>query len=123
MKKTYPLEDLDCAACAAEMEEAASHVPGVQAIRVDYLKMALTLTAEDDVFDKVYQDVVVTCAKVEPECKISATPVDPHSLSSGKSSHKHHAHDHDHEHEHHDSCGWRSLRRRGRLSQPPSRQR
>ncbi len=49
MKKTYPLEDLDCAACAAEMEEAASHVPGVQAIRVDYLKMALTLTAEDDV--------------------------------------------------------------------------
>ena len=105
MKKTYPLEDLDCAACAAEMEEAASHVPGVQAIRVDYLKMALTLTAEDDVFDKVYQDVVVTCAKVEPECKISTTPVDPHSLSSGKSSHKHHDHDHDHEHEHHDSCG------------------
>lgn len=105
MKKTYPLEDLDCAACAAEMEEAASHVPGVQAIRVDYLKMALTLTAEDDVFNKVYQDVVATCAKVEPECKISATPVDPHSLSSSKSSHKYHTHDHDHEHEHHDSCG------------------
>ena len=32
------------------------HVPGVQAIRVDYLKMALTLTAEDNVFDKVYQE-------------------------------------------------------------------
>ena len=114
MKKTYPLEDLDCAACAAEMEEAASHVPGVQAIRVDYLKMALTLTAADEDFDKVYDAVVATCAKVEPECKISKTPVDPHTLSSAKPAKKAHKHDacdcghcdgvdgcHEHEHHHH----------------------
>ena len=37
MKKMYMLEDLDCANCAAKMEEAISKIDGVTYARVSYL--------------------------------------------------------------------------------------
>ena len=43
MKKTYMLEDLDCANCAAKMEEAISKIDGVPYARVRYLAQKLTL--------------------------------------------------------------------------------
>ena len=60
MKKTYMLEDLDCANCAAKMEEAISKLEGVTYARVSYLAQKLTLEAE----------VVKTCKRVEPDCRI-----------------------------------------------------
>ena len=43
MKKMYMLEDLDCANCAAKMEEAISKIDGVTYARVSYLAQKLTL--------------------------------------------------------------------------------
>ena len=70
MRKQYLLEDLDCAHCAMEMEEAARKVPGVDYVGVNFLTMRLTLEAADDVYDRVFRDVVKVCRKVEPDCKI-----------------------------------------------------
>ena len=42
MKKMYMLEDLDCANCAAKMEEAISKIDGVTYARVSYLAQKLT---------------------------------------------------------------------------------
>ena len=47
MKKMYMLEDLDCANCAAKMEEAISKIDGVTYARVSYLAQKLTLEADD----------------------------------------------------------------------------
>lgn len=82
MKKSFALTGLDCAACAAEMEEAASRLPGVESLRVDYLNQRLTLTAPDDRFEQVFQAVVAACAKAEPSCQISRTPLSARELSS-----------------------------------------
>ena len=34
MKKTWPLENLDCANCAAKMEAEMAKLPGVDSVRV-----------------------------------------------------------------------------------------
>ena len=70
MKKMYMLEDLDCANCAAKMEEAISKIDGVTYARVSYLAQKLTLEADDARFDQIVKEAVKACKKVEPDCEI-----------------------------------------------------
>lgn len=70
MKKKFKLEDLDCANCAAKMEEAIKKIPGVNDAVVSFMAQKMTIDAEDDKFDAIMGEVVKTCAKVEPDCKI-----------------------------------------------------
>lgn len=70
MKKMYMLEDLDCANCAAKMEEAIKKIEGVTYARVSYLAQKLTLEADDAVYDAVLAEVVRTCKRIEQDCTI-----------------------------------------------------
>ena len=70
MKKMYMLEDLDCANCAAKMEEAIKKIEGVTYARVSYLDQKLTLEADDAIYDAVLAEVVRTCKRIEPDCTI-----------------------------------------------------
>lgn len=70
MKKTFKLQDLDCANCAAKMERAIAKLEGVQAVGVNFMTQRLTVEAADEQFAEVMDRVVKTCAKVEPDCKI-----------------------------------------------------
>ena len=68
MKKTYKLIDLDCANCAAKMENAIRKLPGVTGATVSFLTQKMTIEADD--VDAVMKDVVKVCRKVEPDCEI-----------------------------------------------------
>ncbi len=70
MKKKFKLEDLDCANCAAKMEEAIKKLPGVHDASVSFMHQKMTVDADDDRFDDIMKEVVAVCAKVEPDCKI-----------------------------------------------------
>lgn len=70
MKKKFKLEDLDCANCAAKMEDAIKKIPGVNDANVSFMMQKMTVDAEDDKFDAIMEEVVHICAKVEPDCKI-----------------------------------------------------
>lgn len=70
MKKKFKLEDLDCANCAAKMEETIKKIPGVNDANVSFMTQKMTVDAEDDKFDDIMKEVVSVCAKVEPDCKI-----------------------------------------------------
>ncbi len=70
MKKKFKLEDLDCANCAAKMEEAIKKIDGVNDASVSFLTQKMTIDARDDEFDGIMKEVVKVCAKVEPDCKI-----------------------------------------------------
>ncbi len=70
MKKKFKLQDLDCANCAAKMEDAIKKLPGVQDATVSFMTQKLTIVAEDDRFDDIMKKVADVCAKVEPDCKI-----------------------------------------------------
>ncbi len=70
MKKKFKLEDLDCANCAAKMEEAIKKLDGVSDASVSFMAQKLTVEAEDDRFDEIMRKIISICAKVEPDCRI-----------------------------------------------------
>ena len=70
MKKTYLLDELDCANCGAKMESAIAKIDGVKSVSVSYITQKITLEAEDDVFEDVLKKAVKICKKIEPDCKI-----------------------------------------------------
>ena len=70
MRKVFKLQDLDCANCAAKMEDAIKKIDGVNDATVSFMMQKMTVDAEDDKFDAIMEEVVRVCAKVEPDCKI-----------------------------------------------------
>lgn len=70
MKKSFVLEDLDCANCARKMEEAIAKIDGVESVNVSFISQKMTIEAGDTVFDDIMKKVVKTIKKVEPDCKV-----------------------------------------------------
>ena len=70
MKKTYKIE-VDCANCAAKMEDAAKKIEGVANATVNFmtLKMIVEFAEGADV-KAVMGNVLKACRKVEPDCEI-----------------------------------------------------
>ena len=66
MKKTYKI-DVDCANCAAKMEDAANKVNGVKAASVNFMALKMKVEFEDGVEpNEVMKNVLADCRKVEP---------------------------------------------------------
>lgn len=70
MKKTFKLEDLDCANCAAKMEAAIAKIPGVNKVTVNFMAQKMILDADDDKFEAILKEAQKTIKAVEPDCSI-----------------------------------------------------
>ena len=70
MKKKFKLQALDCANCAAKMEESIKKIDGVNDAVVSFMTQKMTVDADDERFDEIMDEVVRVCAKVEPDCQI-----------------------------------------------------
>ena len=65
------LEDLDCANCAAKMENGIKKLDGVKDCSVSFMTQRMTVEAEDGVdLDELMKRVVKLCRKVEPDMRI-----------------------------------------------------
>ena len=71
MKKKFKLTDLDCANCAAKMEDAIKKLDGVNDASVSFMMQKMTIDADDARFDEIMREVVEICKKVEPDCIIN----------------------------------------------------
>ncbi len=70
MKKTYKIE-VDCAACALKMEDAAKKVEGVLDVGVNFMSQKMQVEfAEGSDVKAVMEKVVKACKKVESDCEI-----------------------------------------------------
>ena len=70
MKKTFKLIDLDCAHCAAKMEEAVKKIDGITGATVSFLTQKMTIEGDDGRFDAIVQEAVKACKRVEPDCEV-----------------------------------------------------
>ena len=70
MKKTYALDELECANCGLKMEEAVRKIEGVKSVNISFMTQKITLEADDADFDRVLKEAVKACKKVEPDCQI-----------------------------------------------------
>ena len=70
MKKTYLLEGLDCANCAAEVERNVGKLDGVNSASVNFLTLKMVLDVNEEGFDETYKKIVKTVKKTEPDVEI-----------------------------------------------------
>lgn len=70
MKKRFKLVDLDCANCAAKMEDAIKKVDGVKDATVSFVMQKMTVEADDARFGDIMEEIVKVCKRVEPDCEI-----------------------------------------------------
>lgn len=70
MKKTYKIE-VDCASCAAKMEEAAKNTVGVTDAVVSFMTQKMKVEFENGAdVQSVMTQVVKNCKRVEDDCEI-----------------------------------------------------
>ncbi len=69
MKKRFKIE-VDCANCAAKMEEAVKKIDGVSDANVNFMTQKMKIEADDGRFDAIMDEVEKACKKVEPDCQI-----------------------------------------------------
>ena len=70
MKKTYKIA-VDCANCAAKMEDAAKNTAGVLDANVNFMTLKMKVEFEDGAdVDAVMTEVRKNCKKVESDCEI-----------------------------------------------------
>lgn len=71
MKKKFKLINLDCANCAAKMENAIKKIDGVTDANVSFMTQKLTIEADEARFDEVMKEAEAAIKKVDPDCGIS----------------------------------------------------
>ena len=70
MRKAFKLQDLDCANCAAKMENGIKGIDGVKSATVSFMTQKLVLEADDTRFDAILEEAARVCRKIEPDCTI-----------------------------------------------------
>ena len=70
MKKHYKLDNLDCANCAAKMEDAIRKIEGVRSANVSFMAQKLNIEVDDESLDRVMREVGAAIAKIEPDCRV-----------------------------------------------------
>lgn len=70
MKKRFDMEDLDCANCAAKMEEAIKKIDGVADAVVSFMAQKLTIEAAEEDFERIMKEAVKAVKKIDSDCSI-----------------------------------------------------
>ncbi len=70
MKKVYVLEDLDCANCAAKIENAVGKLEGVNQCKVTFMTQKMVLDVEEGKADRVAKEAKKLIKKLEPEVEM-----------------------------------------------------
>ncbi len=70
MKKSFKLENLDCAHCAAVMENGIRKIDGVHEVSISFMTRRLSIDADDERFPDILKEAKVVCKRIEPDCVI-----------------------------------------------------
>ncbi len=70
MKKTFKIEDLDCANCAAKLEKAVSEIDGVTRVSVSFIAQKMIIEADDEKFDGIVKAIPKAAKKAVPDCTV-----------------------------------------------------
>ena len=69
MKKVYLVENLDCAHCAAKIEEKIARLPEIQEVSLVFATKQLRITAEDP--DALLPEILKIAKSVEHDVEIT----------------------------------------------------
>ncbi len=69
MKKSYKLENLDCANCAAKIEDAIKKIDGIKSASVSFFAQKIEIEFDRDETTLV-AEIKKIISKIEPDCEL-----------------------------------------------------
>ena len=70
MKKVWKLKNLDCANCAARMEDGIRKINGVNSATVSFMTQRLTIECSEEKQETIIAEAEQVIRKIEPDCSI-----------------------------------------------------
>lgn len=70
MKKTFKIEDLDCANCAAKLEKAIGEIDGVERASVSFIAQKMIIEADEEKFGDIIKAIPKAAKKAVPDCTV-----------------------------------------------------
>lgn len=70
MKKTFKMQNLDCAHCAAKMETAINKIDGIDSCSINFMMQKMTLETNTDNLSDVLPAIEKAIKKVDRSCKL-----------------------------------------------------
>ena len=67
MKKNYILEDLDCANCAAKIEDGVKNIEGVLECSVSFVTEKMIVEIEEENEKEIEKEIKKVVKKIEPD--------------------------------------------------------
>lgn len=71
MIKAYSINGVDCAACAAKIENRISKIKGVESCVLSFMSKKLTVEFDNADPEALYPDILKACRKVSPDCTLT----------------------------------------------------
>lgn len=72
MKKIFILDELDCANCAAKMENGINELECVNKASVTFMTKKLVLEADEDKMERAIEEAGKVIKKIEPDVEMRA---------------------------------------------------
>lgn len=69
MKKKFKCE-IDCANCAAKVQDAILKIDGVKNASVNFMTQKFMLEADDDRFDEILKEAVIVGQRIESDFEV-----------------------------------------------------
>ncbi len=70
MRKSFKLQELDCANCAAKMERGIQEIKGVKEANISFMTQKLTIEADAEAFQDILQKAQKVVKSIEKDCVI-----------------------------------------------------
>ncbi|RBP40255.1 cation transporter [Garciella nitratireducens] len=67
MKKKFKLEGLECANCAAKMEEAMNQLDGVKNASVNFITTKMIIEAQEEKMERIIKEAEEIIKRIEPQ--------------------------------------------------------
>ena len=72
MRKVFRMKDIDCANCAAKMENEIAKLEGVNACSVNFVLQKLTIEADAENMEGIIEKAGAVCKKIDRHAEIIA---------------------------------------------------
>lgn len=67
MKKTFKLEGLCCANCAAKIENSIAGLDGIESVSLSFMTTRLTIEAKEEALPAIIEQAKKIIKKIEPD--------------------------------------------------------
>ena len=70
MKKSFRVENLCCANCAAKIERRIARIADVNAVSLNFMTLKLVIESDTEDWNSLMDEIQAVIQKVEPDCRV-----------------------------------------------------